>query len=115
MKYWIRDFLALLALKLLVFKNPSYQSVDIKQVLNSPTSNFAKTKEMQKSMNREKSSQSADIKEVLSNPTRSFAKTKEMQKAINRGSMINTSSSISVPTTPYKSISNKSKQDERSR
>lgn len=96
-------------------QSPSSQSANIKQVLNSPTSNFAKTKEMQKSMNREKSSQSADIKQVLSNPTRSFAKTKEMQKAINRGSMINTSSSISVPITPNKSISNKSKQDERSR
>ncbi|WP_342170207.1 hypothetical protein [Rickettsia endosymbiont of Seladonia tumulorum] len=96
-------------------QSPSSQSANIKQVLNSPTSNFAKTKEMQKSMNREKSSQSADIKQVLSNPTRSFAKTKEMQKAMNRGSMINTSSSISVPTTPNKSISNKSKQDERSR
>ncbi|MCC8378086.1 MAG: hypothetical protein LN567_06915 [Rickettsia endosymbiont of Graphium doson] len=96
-------------------QSPSSQSANIKQVLNSPTSNFAKTKEMQRSMNRESSSQSADIKQVLSNPTRSFAKTKEMQKAINRGSMINTSSSISVPTTPNKSISNKSKQDERSR
>ncbi|ABE04991.1 hypothetical protein A3306_06635 [Rickettsia bellii] len=96
-------------------QSPSSQSANIKQVLNSPTSNFAKTKEMQKSVNRESSSQSADIKQVLSNPTRSFVKTKEMQKAINRGSMINTSSSISVPTTPYKSISNKSKQDERSR
>ncbi|WP_395476296.1 hypothetical protein [Rickettsia endosymbiont of Pantilius tunicatus] len=37
-------------------QSPRAQSVDIKQILNSPTSNFVKTKEMQKSINREKSS-----------------------------------------------------------
>ncbi|HJD62184.1 MAG TPA: hypothetical protein LFW14_01075 [Rickettsia endosymbiont of Degeeriella rufa] len=94
-----------------------YLNNKIDEILDKRLSSIisSQTPSVQSHSVRNPSSQSVDIKQVLSNPTRSFAKTKEMQKAINRGSMINTSSSISVPITPNKSISNKRKQDERSR